>query len=630
MGDALAADLEKELKAALKGPSMWDRFMNTVRAIMEPMGCYLSIPPYQPDNQDWEITFTALGLDYKTVNMFYKIFYKMNKTHDGEVSMIEFMNFFNLDRTPYVVKAFAYCDTVGGGEMDFLEFVVSVWNFCTLKAETLVNFTFDLYDIDDDGEIAYDEIEGMIRELYGPQWDQSMLAREALNEMALLSEKYGGGIPLDAFIRFQTHHSMLLFPCFVIQRAVQEKVMGIEYWMDKADERKRSIKHGERLFDPRHVQSILRTYKTGSAAAILTHTGDPNEGLREWIAKGKEEPPVDPEKVKEEIARRRGAKLTLIAEWRRRVNPKMRDEYKEHLVEQAKIQKALDQKRADEAAELLRLAEEKAAEDEKKYKKMLFDMIKNGEELDLDQQQFALEHDLYTAVIAGAEAAKLLKEEDEEKERLRMIEVEKEREKMLMEREEQPESPDGRDAHGEDEEVALIVKGKKSAPIGSNGRPKVHRKGRRMADEGRWVDRPPPSAPAPDKVVVVDAPTTMYDRKGRPLKKRKSARNSKRGSKSTSKINSRAQSPELAPVKLPNSATPAEVIAGRKPNVEPSIKGGRRKSIPTVVIEDTVVDEGNLGVGAVLFSPKHLKRKEEEMRRRMNEAVDGDTGGVKD
>lgn len=169
--------------------------------LRQPLGCYISIPPYQPDNQDWEITFGALGLDYRTINKFWKIFYKMNKTHDGEVSIIEFMNYFDLNRTPYVVKCFAYCDTVGGGEMDFLEFIVSVWNFCTLDARTLTNFTFDLYDLDDDGEIAYDEIEAMIKELYGIGWDTSSLAREALNELALLSEKYGGGIPLDAFIR---------------------------------------------------------------------------------------------------------------------------------------------------------------------------------------------------------------------------------------------------------------------------------------------------------------------------------------------------------------------------------------------------------------------------------------------
>jgi len=183
--------------------------------------------------------------------------------------------------------------------------------------------------MDNDGEIAYDEIETLVRELYGPSWGQSSLARDALDDMALLSEKNGGGIPLDAFIQFQKQHGLLLFPCFVIQRNIQRKVMGLDFWNDYTNApNSKKVEHGEKRFDPRHVQSILRTYKTGSAAAILTHTGDPNEGLREWMAKAKETPIVDYDKVKEEIEKRRGQKLTLIAEWRRRVNPKQREEYR--------------------------------------------------------------------------------------------------------------------------------------------------------------------------------------------------------------------------------------------------------------------------------------------------------------
>ena len=242
----MATDLDKELAKALRGPSFFDRVMSQARNLLEPMGCYFSIPPYQPDDQEWEITFRALGLDEKTIKIFWKIFYKMNKSHDGEVSIIEFLNFFNLDRTTYAAKAFGYCDTVGGGEMDFLEFIVSVWNMCTLSPETLTNFTFDLYDLDDDGELGYDEMETMIKELYGWKWEDSMLAKECLREMMLTSEKYQGAIPQDAFVRFQKHHSMLLFPAFLVQRAVHEGVMGVKFWEAKAKERAKPVKHGEK------------------------------------------------------------------------------------------------------------------------------------------------------------------------------------------------------------------------------------------------------------------------------------------------------------------------------------------------------------------------------------------------
>ena len=80
----LSSDLDRELSLALKSPSYWSVFTRTLRGILEPLGCYLSIPPYQPDNQDWEIAFGALDLGYDVVNMFWRIFYRINKSHDGE------------------------------------------------------------------------------------------------------------------------------------------------------------------------------------------------------------------------------------------------------------------------------------------------------------------------------------------------------------------------------------------------------------------------------------------------------------------------------------------------------------------------------------------------------------------
>ena len=44
-------DLDKELRKALKGPGYYERFLDVVRSIAEPLGFYIAIPPYQPNNQ---------------------------------------------------------------------------------------------------------------------------------------------------------------------------------------------------------------------------------------------------------------------------------------------------------------------------------------------------------------------------------------------------------------------------------------------------------------------------------------------------------------------------------------------------------------------------------------------------
>ena len=163
-------------------------------------------------------------------------------------------------------------------------------------------------------------------------------------------------------------------------------------------------------FDRRHVQSILRTYKTGSAAAILTHTGDPNEGLRQWMEKKNAPVERDHDAIKAEIARLRGEKLTKIATWRRLKNPKKREAYRQELIKEKKEKAFWDAKREEERL----VAEQKAAEDLQDNKIAIVKKIKRGEKLEEEEEFLAQNYDLYNAAIAGSEYARLLALEEKE------------------------------------------------------------------------------------------------------------------------------------------------------------------------------------------------------------------------
>ena len=178
-----------------------------------------------------------------------------------------------------------------------------------------------------------------------------------------------------------------------------------------------------------------------------------------------------------------------------------------------------------EATERQRLADEKAEAALKRAKNDVLGKLKGGHELDEEEQAFALEHNLYEVIILGQNAAKLLEEqrdiEETQKaieEKQRAIELEQRRDQMIMERGQNKDGPEGnegdekqREEDAGDGKLPL----KAVIPLGSNGRPKVHRKGRRMANEGRWVDRAPPATPAPETVQLVEAPTEVFDRKGK-------------------------------------------------------------------------------------------------------------------
>lgn len=124
------------------------------------------IPPYRPTNRNWEMTFASLGYNRKTIEKFWRLFCQINHS-TGAIQFDHFLVHFGLDWTPWTERCFTHFDTTGGGDVDFLEFMISVWNVCTFKIDSLSNFTFDMYDLDLDGELSIPEIERMVKELFG-------------------------------------------------------------------------------------------------------------------------------------------------------------------------------------------------------------------------------------------------------------------------------------------------------------------------------------------------------------------------------------------------------------------------------------------------------------------------------
>ena len=98
-------------------------------------------PPYRPTNRNWEMTFAALGYNRKTIEKFWRIFCQINHS-SGAIQLEHFLKHFDLDWNPWTERCFNHFDTTSGGDIDFLEFMISVFNVCTFKIDSLSNFAF--------------------------------------------------------------------------------------------------------------------------------------------------------------------------------------------------------------------------------------------------------------------------------------------------------------------------------------------------------------------------------------------------------------------------------------------------------------------------------------------------------
>ena len=114
---------------------------------------------------------------------------------------------------------------------------MSLWNYCTLSKAALIMFAFDLYDNDNSGEIDLGEVELLLKEVYGREFSSNTQAQ------AIMAKLRGGdlnmerNINVDQFREFCRTHPAVLYPAFVLQTQMQEKILGSKFWISCSNAR---------------------------------------------------------------------------------------------------------------------------------------------------------------------------------------------------------------------------------------------------------------------------------------------------------------------------------------------------------------------------------------------------------
>ena len=155
--------------------------------------------------QAWKNDFDALMVVDSDLEKLYKLFQDIDKDGSGEIDLVELIHYLRLERTKFNKRVFTIFDEDGSGEIDFREFVVALWNYCTMGKSALTIFAFDLYDTDGSGEIELDEVERMLKEVYGKAFKTSRVAQQLLNKLIVhCNLDSGGAISVERFNHFCT------------------------------------------------------------------------------------------------------------------------------------------------------------------------------------------------------------------------------------------------------------------------------------------------------------------------------------------------------------------------------------------------------------------------------------------
>lgn len=80
----------------------------------------------------WLELFDALKLTRKEITQLQKMFRKVDLDGSGSVDTVELLTLLDIERTRFTEQIFALFDSDGSGKVDFREWVISLWNYCTI------------------------------------------------------------------------------------------------------------------------------------------------------------------------------------------------------------------------------------------------------------------------------------------------------------------------------------------------------------------------------------------------------------------------------------------------------------------------------------------------------------------
>eukprot|EP00618_Florenciella_parvula_P032574 CAMPEP_0119541330 /NCGR_PEP_ID=MMETSP1344-20130328/52892_1 /TAXON_ID=236787 /ORGANISM="Florenciella parvula, Strain CCMP2471" /LENGTH=343 /DNA_ID=CAMNT_0007585287 /DNA_START=310 /DNA_END=1337 /DNA_ORIENTATION=- len=186
----------------------------------------------------WKSQFEALKLKDVDVQKLYEVYTKIDQDGSGSISLWEMLEHLQLQRNKFTKRVFSIMDEDNSGEIDFREFVIALWNYCTLGKAALILFAFDLYDNDNSGKIDIDEIKLMLKEVYGKDVSNSQQAQMVMGKIQKFSEsKADEEIGKEEFSDFVRRNPALLYPAFQLQMTLQRKTMGLGFWEQLANTR---------------------------------------------------------------------------------------------------------------------------------------------------------------------------------------------------------------------------------------------------------------------------------------------------------------------------------------------------------------------------------------------------------
>ena len=195
----------------------------------------LFVGNFEGQNYESAEKIGKLRLSMDAIKHIYDIFNTMNVSKNGSIDCDIFCSFFKVEKTKFTERCFQIFDKNSSSDVEFCEFILAIWNYCTFTMNSLILFAFNFYDLDGSGELTMEEIKDLIAEVYG--YENFEKNEELQQEIMDADENSDGKISFDEFKQWVVKTPVILYPAFRMQQVLRRKVLGNKFWHSKRDQR---------------------------------------------------------------------------------------------------------------------------------------------------------------------------------------------------------------------------------------------------------------------------------------------------------------------------------------------------------------------------------------------------------
>ena len=182
----------------------------------------------------WHEILCALNFTRTDFRKLLQIYQKIDKDNSGHITLKELLLFLRMENDEFMRRTFAVFDEDKSGEIDFGEYVVALWNYCTESHQSLMLFAFDLYDEDGSGVISRSEFKRLLGDIYGAGLAKNKFVKSQAKTILLSIDKMvlegGDGVSFQDFSKLTRAYPNLLFATFEVHTAIQAKILGSSIW----------------------------------------------------------------------------------------------------------------------------------------------------------------------------------------------------------------------------------------------------------------------------------------------------------------------------------------------------------------------------------------------------------------